>query len=122
MTARDWQVGYAKTLTVVLNGSALNERDRFGRPQQDQSFALFFNAADHPTSCLIPGRGAGMVWAEVLDTANWPVPAHAARVTHNAGEHRTVQSRSVVVLQETTKPGHLASRHPIARAMTGGAG
>jgi hypothetical protein len=46
-----------------------------------------------------------MVWAEVLDTANWPVPAHVARVTHNAGEHRTVQSRSVVVLQETQKPG-----------------
>ncbi len=100
MTAQDWQMGYAKTLTVVLNGSALNERDRFGRPQRDKSFALFFNAADHPTSCLIPGRGAGLVWAEVLDTANWPVPAHAARVTHNAGEHRTVQSRSVVVLQE----------------------
>ncbi len=105
MTARDWELGYAKTLTVVLNGSALNERDRFGRPQRDKSFALFFNAADHPTSCLIPGRGAAMVWAEVLDTANWPVPAHVARVTHNAGEHRTVQSRSVVVLQETQRPG-----------------
>jgi isoamylase len=100
MTARDWQVGYAKSLTVVLNGSALNEKDRFGRPQQDRSFALFFNAAAHPTTCLIPGRGAGMVWAEVLDTANWPVPGHAARVTYKAGEHRTVQSRSVVVLQE----------------------
>ena len=105
MTARDWQIGYAKTLTVVLNGSALNERDRFGRPQQDKSFALFFNAADHPTSCLIPGRGAGMVWSEVLDTSNWPAPESAARVTYYAGEHRTVQSRSVVVLQETTKPG-----------------
>ena len=105
MTARDWQIGYARTLTVVLNGSALNERDRFGRPQQDKSFALFFNAADHPTTCMIPGRGAGMVWSEVLDTANWPVPVHAARVTYNAGEHRTVQSRSVVVLQETNKPG-----------------
>ena len=54
---------------------------------------------------MIPGRGAGMVWSEVLDTANWPVPVHAARVTYNAGEHRPVQSRSVVVLQETNKPG-----------------
>ncbi len=104
MTPRDWQVGYARTLTVVLNGSALNEKDRFGRPQEDQSFALFFNAADHPTSCLIPGRAAGIVWAEVLDTAIWPVPAHAARVTHRAGEHRTVESRSVVVLQEVDQP------------------
>ena len=101
MTARDWQVGYAKSLTVVLNGSALNEKDRFGRPQQDRSFALFFNSADHPTDCLIPGRAAGLVWAEVLDTANWPVAAWAAQGTYHAGEHRTVQSRSVVVLQES---------------------
>jgi Tfp pilus assembly PilM family ATPase len=32
MTDQDWRVGYAKTLTVVLNGAALNERDRFGLP------------------------------------------------------------------------------------------
>jgi glycogen operon protein len=102
MTPHDWQqVGYARTLTVVLNGSALNEKDRFGRPQEDRSFALFFNAADNPTTCLIPGRAAGTVWTQVLDTAVWPVPALTPRATYHAGEHRVVQSRSVVVLQET---------------------
>jgi glycogen operon protein len=100
MTTRDWQSGDTRTLTVVLNGSALNEKDRFGRPQEDRSFALFFNSAEHPTTCLIPGRAAGTVWAEVLDTAVWPVPALTARATYHAGEHRVVQSRSVVVLQE----------------------
>ncbi len=105
MTPRDWEVGYARTLTVVLNGSALNEKDRFGRPQEDQSFALFFNSADHPTSCLIPGRAAGMVWTGVLDTADWPVPAHRSAVTYRAGEHRVVQPRSVVVLQELERGG-----------------
>jgi glycogen operon protein len=105
MTARDWQGGYARTLTVVLNGSALNEKDRFGRPQQDKSFALFFNAADQPTSCLIPGRGAGMVWTEVLDTATWPVPGHRTPVTYRAGEHRVVQSHSVAVLRELDNGG-----------------
>ena len=84
----------------MLNGSALNEKDRFGRPQEDRSFALFFNSAENPTTCLIPGRAAGTVWAEVLDTAVWPVPALRARPTYRAGEHRVVQSRSVVVLQE----------------------
>ncbi len=105
MTSHDWQVGYARTLTVVLNGSALNEKDRFGRPQRDRSFALFFNSADHPTTCLIPGRAAGTVWAEVFDTANWPVTAGRSRVTYRAGEHRPVQARSVVVLQETDHAG-----------------
>jgi glycogen operon protein len=103
MTPHDWQVGYARTLTVVLNGSALNERDRFGRPQHDKSFALFFNAADHPVTCLIPGRGAGAVWAEVLDTAVWPMPDRGARVLRRAGEHRGVHARSVVVLQEQAR-------------------
>jgi glycogen operon protein len=105
MTPHDWQVGYAQTLIVVLNGSALNEKDRFGRPQEDRSFALFFNAAAHPISCLIPGRAAGLVWKQVLDTAEWPVPAHRAPVTYRAGEHHVVQSRSVVVLQETEHAG-----------------
>jgi glycogen operon protein len=100
MTTRNWQAGDTRTLTVVLNGSALNEKDRFGRPQEDRSFALFFNSAENPTTVLIPGRAAGTVWAEVLDTAVWPVPALTARATHRAGEHRVVQSRSVVVLQE----------------------
>jgi glycogen operon protein len=105
MTPHDWQVGYAQTLIVVLNGSALNEKDRFGRPQEDRSFALFFNAAAHPISCLIPGRAAGLVWKQVLDTAEWPVPAHRAPVTYRAGEHHVVQPRSVVVLQETEHAG-----------------
>jgi hypothetical protein len=30
----------------------------------------------------------------------WPVPALRTRPTYHAGEHRVVQSRSVVVLQE----------------------
>ncbi len=103
MTTRDWEVGYARTLTVVLNGSALNEKDRFGRPQEDRSFALFFNSAAQPTRCLIPGRAAGTVWSEVLDTANWPTTPTLAPVTLNAGEYRDVHARSVVVLSEVAQ-------------------
>ena len=99
MTPRDWQLGYTKTLTVVLNGSALNEKDRFGRPQQDHSFALFFNAADMAIRCLIPGRTTGTVWTEVLDTAQWPLAPGATPATWSAGQYRDVEPRSVVVLQ-----------------------
>jgi hypothetical protein len=45
------------------------------------------------------------VWAEVFDTATWPVPVGTGRVTHRAGEHRPVQARSIVVLQETDPAG-----------------
>ncbi|MCU0295308.1 MAG: glycogen debranching protein GlgX [Candidatus Nanopelagicales bacterium] len=98
MTDEDWQVGYAKTLTVVLNGAALNERDRFGQPLQDSSFALFFNASELPATCLVPGRTAHTHWRLVFDTAEWPADAEPPEV--QAGALREVQPRSLVVIQE----------------------
>jgi glycogen operon protein len=98
MTDQDWQVGYAKTLTVVLNGAALNERDRFGQPLRDSSFALFFNASELPATCLVPGRTSNTRWRLVFDTACWPADAEPVDV--QAGAFREVQSRSLVVMQE----------------------
>ncbi len=100
MTSRDWESGVARTLTVVLNGSALNERDRFGRAQSDDSFALFFHAHHEPAQCVIPGRSAGVQWVEVLDTARWPVDPGSAGDLIPAGAVRDVAPRSVVVLRE----------------------
>ena len=78
MSGEDWQVGYARTLTVVLNGSALNERDQYGRPLTDSSFALFFNASELPATCRVPGRRAKTRWERVFDTAEWPTPKKRA--------------------------------------------
>jgi glycogen operon protein len=85
-------------LTVVLNGAALHERDRFGQPLQDSSFALFFNASEVTAECLVPGRTAHTRWRLVLDTAVWPPAAEPVEMA--AGVTRTVQPRSLVVLQE----------------------
>jgi glycogen operon protein len=97
MTDHDWRVGYAKTLTVVLNGAALNERDRFGLPVQDSSFAIFFNASEIPAQCLVPGRTDATRWRLVFDTADWPPSSVPTEV--DAGVMWTVWDRSVVVLQ-----------------------
>jgi glycogen operon protein len=98
MTQQDWQVGYAKTLTVVLNGAALNERDRFGRPVRDSSFSLFFNASEVPAECVVPGRTTQARWRLVFDTSVWPDQGAHAEVA--AGAVRPVQARSLVVLQQ----------------------
>jgi glycogen operon protein len=98
MTDEDWHVGYAKTLTVVLNGAELNERDRFGQPLRDSSFSLFFNASEVPAACLVPGRTSRMRWRLVFDTAAWPPAGPPAEM--DAGVTRTVEARSLVVLQE----------------------
>ena len=97
MTDQDWRVGYAKTLTVVLNGEALNERDRFGIPVRDSSFSVFFNASEIPAQCLVPGRTEATRWRLVFDTADWPASAAPGEV--DAGVMWTVRDRSIVVLQ-----------------------
>lgn len=100
MAEHDWQVGYAKTLTVVLNGSAMNEKDQFGRELIDSSFAMFFNASDLAAECKIPGRRNGMRWEEVLDTAHWPVaPDNQQPRAVSSGSSLAVAPRSIVVLR-----------------------
>ena len=98
MTQQDWQVGYAKTLTVVFNGAALNERDRFGRPVRGSSLRLFFNASEVPAECVVPGRTTQARWRLVFDTAVWPDQGAHTEVA--AGAVRPVQARSLVVLQQ----------------------
>ena len=44
MTESDWQVGYARAVTVFLNGSAIPTPDHRGEPILDDSFYLLFNA------------------------------------------------------------------------------
>lgn len=98
MTPEDWQVGYAKTLTVVLNGSALDEKDRIGRPVSDSSFAIMFNASEQDEECVVPEGNSIARWVEELDTAAWPPPAGPAH-EYRTGETRVVTSRSVIVLR-----------------------
>jgi glycogen operon protein len=99
MTPQDWEVGYAKTLTVVLNGDALDERNRFGQPLRDRSFALFFNASEGAADCLVPGRTSHSHWTEVFDTAVWP-PHGATPTRHRAGVLRHLEPRSLVLMRE----------------------
>jgi len=100
MTEQDWRVGYAKTMTVVLNGAALNERDRFGRQLLDSSFAVFFNASEMPVECVVPGRTTQAHWRLVFDTATWPGPGAGAELV--AGVIRHVEARSVVLLEQVS--------------------
>ncbi len=69
MTDEDWDAGFAKSLTVFLNGRAISEPDRRGERVQDDSFMLLFNASDDDLSFVIPPRRYGPRWSKVLDTA-----------------------------------------------------
>ena len=99
MTDADWAVGHARTLTMVLNGAAIDERDQYGQRVHDTSFALFFNASHLAIGCLVPGRTTGATWRHVLDTTVWPAPEQSAALL-DAGTWITVGPRCLVVIQQ----------------------
>jgi isoamylase len=72
MTDEDWTVGYAKTLGVYLNGSAIPDPDEHGRPVVDDTFFLVINAWDSDIDFTLPGPMWGSRWGPVLDTAGQP--------------------------------------------------
>ena len=69
MTEADWEVGYAKSLGVFLNGTAIPDPDVHGRPVVDDSFYLVFNGWDQELGFTLPAFRWGARWEVALDTA-----------------------------------------------------
>ncbi|WP_181958577.1 glycogen debranching protein GlgX [Nonomuraea diastatica] len=95
MTDSDWNVGYAKSLAVFLNGDAITEPDRRGRPIRDDSFLLLFNAHHDTIQFTIP-KDYGEMWHTEIDTA---MPINVGARMCRAGEAVAVPGRSVRVLR-----------------------
>ena len=96
MAESDWQVGYARAVTVFLNGSAIVEPDSRGEPVVDDSFLLLFNGNHEDMTFTLPPDGYGERWEVVLDTA---FPLVLDRPTAKAGEGVAMESRSILVLR-----------------------
>jgi len=95
----DWEVGFAKSLGVFLNGEAIPTPDARGEPVMDDSFLLFFNAYEEPLDFTIPPADFGEAWVRDLDTNVGFVDEgdHA-----KPGDKVTVEGRGIVVLRRTT--------------------
>jgi glycogen operon protein len=106
MTDSDWEVGYAKSLAVFLNGAGLPDPDIHGRPLVDNSFYLLFNAWDEEIDFVLPDARWTALWEVVLDSANgvaFAAPPSGARF--RAGHAIRVSGHRLVVLQSTSQPG-----------------
>ncbi|GAB3676256.1 glycogen debranching protein GlgX [Angustibacter aerolatus] len=95
MSAEDWTNGYARSLAVFCNGSAIPEPDRRGAPTTDDSFLVLFNGHHETLEFQLPDVQYGQTWQIVLDTSDGLEPQGELKplATHE------VQARSVVVLQ-----------------------
>ena len=98
MTDEDWEAGFAKSLTVFLNGRAISEPDRRGERVQDDSFLLLFNASENDLQFVIPPRRYGARWATVLDTAI-TLPELQDEVVVKPGDAITVINYSMQLLR-----------------------
>jgi glycogen operon protein len=90
-------VGFAKSLTVFLNGDAITEPDPRGERIKDESFLLLFNASELDLELTIPPQRYGDQWVKVLDTA-LPLSALADAPAAKAGDAVAIPSRSMQVL------------------------
>jgi isoamylase len=96
MTDDDWAVGFAKSLTVFLNGDAITEPDPRGERIRDDSFLLLFNASELDLAFTIPPQRYGEKWVKVLDTA-LPVSAVPDAAAVKPGDATAIPSRSMQV-------------------------
>jgi isoamylase len=97
MTGHDWDAGFAKSLTVFLNGRAISEPDRRGERIQDDSFLLLFNASEQDLIFTIPPRRYGQRWGKALDTAR-PMADFEHDTPVKPGDVITVINHSLQVL------------------------
>ena len=97
MSEDDWNVGFAKSLMVYLNGDAIPSRGPKGEAILDDTFLLCFNAHYEPMTFTLPPQQFGDRWHRVIDTAD-PDLRDGAEPLPSGGELRVVD-RSVVVLQ-----------------------
>ena len=113
MTDEDWQAGYARSLGVFLNGSAITEPGPHGEPVQDQDFLLLFNAHSGTVRFSLPGGNFAAGWDIALDTAGAAGslagaargPATAGSGAVAAGASIAVAGRAVMVLRGTAAAG-----------------
>jgi isoamylase len=102
MTDDDWSAGFAKSLTVFLNGDGISEPDLRGEPVRDDSFLLLFNASENDLKFAIPAAPYGDQWKRELDTSVPPAAAGDGGDTDaqaRPGDTVEVRSRSLQVLR-----------------------
>ena len=99
MSDEDWESGFAKSVSVFLNGDGIREPDARGERVTDESFFLLFNGHHEPIDFVLPDLGAGERWHIEIDTAA-PMLGDLEPRTAKTGEPVPVDARSVQVLRK----------------------
>ncbi len=99
MTQEDWQNGYARAMSVFLNGERMMEPDKRGQKVLDDSFLIFFNAHYEPVEMTVPPAEYGQWWSLLVDTAENEAGLSDGGDTFTPGNQLSVEARSLVILR-----------------------
>lgn len=94
MQQEDWSNGYARSLAVYLNGSAIREPDTRGNPIEDDDVLVCFNASDELLEFRVPPVARQGTWKDVLSTG----PHADPEAEYHPGDVFPVEGRSLRVL------------------------
>lgn len=93
-----WHDGFAKAISIFLNGEELASLDPYGHRIIDDSFLLFFNAKPELLEFTIPATRQHKSWQIILDTKHPLGFIDQGKVLQEADEV-VVAERSLVVLR-----------------------
>ncbi len=97
MTDAAWSDRGARAIAIYLDGSDAPDRAADGSLLIDDDFLVLVNAWWEPLGFTIPASRAGQAWQAEIDSFD-PTRRGNAAVLH-AGDQRTVDPRSIVVLR-----------------------
>ena len=96
MDEESWANGFARSMAVFLNGSAIPEPDTRGQRIVDDSFLVLFNGHDDQLRFTLPDEEYGGEWLIEIDTAAQEIDPE---LVLTPGSAMVSQPRSVVVLR-----------------------
>ena len=99
MSDEDWDTGFARSVSVFLNGEAIRESDARGEPIVDDQFFLLLNGHYEAIDFVLPQIGEGERWIVEVDTAA-PMLDEAEARSWKTQEPVPVDARSVLLLRK----------------------
>ena len=95
LSQAQWDEAHARCVGMLIDGTALHDTDRQGRPLVDDDFLLLFNAHHEDLGFLLPELGAGAPWQVCIDTAS---PTTGLRPRLPGASRYALRGRSMAVL------------------------